>query len=255
MAELNEILSGQTTEPVTERARGEDGRFTTATPAESVPEPTPEPVPAPVAAAAPVVEPVVDHVPQAALLDERRKRQQYERELSELREQMRAQTQPKPEPPKDVWEDPAAYISAETKRARDEAVREAQEMMRHQMANLSEQQARARHADYDEKSAAFAARIESDPVLRSELNRVIVNGDDLGEFVYKTASRLQEVEQVGNFDAYRQKVESEIRSKLEAEFAARKPVVPQSLNGEPSPSSTTETWKGPAPLEQILKRK
>jgi hypothetical protein len=201
-----------------------------------------------------VLEPVVDHVPQAALLDERRKRQQYERELSELREQLKARETPV-QPPKDVWEDPAAYISAEAKRARDEAVREAQTMMRHQFANMSEQQARAKYPDYDAKSAAFAARLEVDPVLRSELNRVVDRNGDLGEFVYKTEARLQEVEQIGNLDSYRTKLEADIRAKLEAEFAARKPVVPQSLNGEPSPSSTTEAWKGPAPLEQILKRK
>jgi hypothetical protein len=189
-------------------------------------------------------------------LDERRKRQQYERELNELREQMRAQVQqPAPQPPKDVWEDPAAYISAEAQRARDEAIREAQTMMRHQFANMSEQAARAKYPDYDAKSAAFAARLEVDPVLRSELNRVVDRNGDLGEFVYKTEARLQEVEQIGNLDTYRQKLEADIRAKIMSEMQVQKPAVPQSLNATPSPAAHTETWTGPPPLEALLKRK
>ena len=249
MAELDEILSGEESGPVAEQPRDEKGRFA---PVESTVEPvTPEPA-APPAAPEPVTAPVEvkppepDHVPTAALLDERRKRQQIERELAEIRQRLEKPS----EPEKDIWEDPAAYVSA----AEQRAVQKAQEMMRHQFANMSEAAARQRHPDYDEKRAVLEARLESDPVLRSELNRTIDNGGDLGEFVYKTASRLQEIESVGNLDSYRQKLEADIRAKVMAELA-QKPQVPQSLNSTSSPSSHTETWGGPPPLDEILKRK
>jgi hypothetical protein len=61
---------------------------------------------------------------------------------------------------------------------------------------------------------------------------------------------MTELKDIG---AYKAKMEAEIRAKLEAEYAKRTPV-PQSLNTIPSPSTSTETWSGPPPLEAILKR-
>jgi hypothetical protein len=250
MADLDAILSGKETESV-EQPRDEDGRWVAAGDAPEVPEvappaavvPEPEPVKAP--------EPIEDRVPQAALLDERRKRQQAERESQELREQL--ERAKKPPVDEDVWADPGKAISA----AEQRAIAAAEAKMREQAfaidANFSERLARRDYKDYDEKRAVFQARLESDPVLQSALNRHVENGGDLGQFVYTTATKLQELEQVGNLDAYRDKIRSEERAKLEAEM--KRPAVPQSLNATPSPTTTTEHWSGPPPLDAILKRK
>lgn len=258
MADLDAILSGtETPEPVVERPRGEDGRWLplaeadTAPPAETPPEAKPEPARAEVPAPAPVVEPPEDRVPQAALLDERRKRQAYERELVELREQLKARETPKPDT--DIWTDPEAYVSAAEKRAIAAAEARMADMVGHITANVSEQFARRQYPDYDTKRAEFTKRLESDPVIKAEFNRHIAEGGDLGEFVYSTATKLQQMAELTNIDAYRQKVEAEVRAKLESEYAKRSPV-PQSLNSIPSPATSTETWSGPPPLDAILKR-
>jgi hypothetical protein len=191
-------------------------------------------------------------VPQAALLDERRKRQAYEREVSELREQL-AKVQAPAKPDADIWTDPEAYVSAAEKRAIAAAEARMSDMVGHIQANVSEQFARRQYPDYDAKRAAFTQRLESDPVIKAEFNRHIAEGGDLGEFVYSTATKLQQFAEVGNIDAYRQKVEAEVRARLEAEYAKRTPV-PQSLNSISSPATNTETWSGPPPLDAILKR-
>lgn len=261
MADLDTILSGtETPEPVAakEQPRGEDGRWIPATeadtapPAATTPEPTPEPVKAEAPPPPPKVEAPEERVPQAALLDERRKRQAYERELQELREQL-ARTKAEPQPKKDIWEDPEAYVSAAEQRAIAAAEAKMADMVGHINANISEKLARRQYPDYDAKRELFAQRLEADPIIRSEFNRHIAEGGDVGEFVYSTASRLQELAEVRGIDAYRQKVEAEVRARLEAEYAKRTPV-PQSLNSIPSPATTTETWSGPPPLDAILKR-
>lgn len=254
MADLDAILSGQD-EPV-EQPRDENGRWVpaaeseTAPPAETPPETKPEPVQA--EAPAPVVEPPEDRVPQAALLDERRKRQAYERELTELREQLARVKEPA-KPDADIWTDPEAYVSAAEKRAIAAAEARMADMVGHIQANVSEQFARRQYADYDAKRVEFTKRLESDPVIRAEFNRHIAEGGDLGEFVYSTATRLHEMAELKDIGAYKAKMEAEIRARLEAEYAKRTPV-PQSLNTIPSPSTSTETWSGPPPLEAILKR-
>lgn len=261
MAELDEILSGAETEPEGQ-PRGEDGRFIPTTPpVESTPEPEPTPQVAedPPPAATPVAEPPEERVPQAALLDERRKRQQYERELAELREQLRAkETPPEPaKPPADVWSDPEGYISAAEKRAAELAESRVSQRLAHVEANISERLARREHADYDEKRTVFMERLASDPVLKSEFNRHLNEGGDLGEFVYETAGRLQELQEVrsiGSIQAYREKIAAEVRAQILAE-RSQPSAVPQSLNVTPSPATSTETWSGPPPLDEILKRK
>lgn len=269
MAELDAILSGVETPseaaPI-ERARGEDGRFvSTAPPAEPTPEAVVPPEPEPQAEAPPPpppTPPVVDEeerVPKAALQDERRKRQQYEREVAELREWRRQQEEKASQavtPPANVWENPEAYISAATQKAREDAIRETQAMLGHQLANASEKAARKLYPDYDQVRAEFSERLAADPVLQSELNRT--DPADIGEFVYTTMNRLkalQEVQAVGSIEQLRAKIREEERAKLLAETPRPPTNVPQSLNRTPSPASNTEDWKGPTPLEGILKRK
>jgi hypothetical protein len=124
--------------PESGQPRDESGRFASQAPAEPVaaaapvaaPEATPAPVPA-----APVealkAEP--GHVPISALLDEREKRQRFERELSELRAQQR---QPEPPPSFQTPEEIAAYVQREASNAAWSA-----------KVEFSEGQAREKHTD------------------------------------------------------------------------------------------------------------
>jgi hypothetical protein len=260
MADLDTILSGgedtTSTEPAVERPRGEDGRWLPYAEAETAP---PAVVETPPEAPTPVVEPKAedDRVPQAALLDERRKRQSTERELQELRFEIeRLKGQP-PETPKaeaeDFWTAPEKALSATEKRAIAAANARIDEVTGHMAANFSERFARKQWPDYDAKREAFTARLESDPVIKAEFNRHISEGGDLGEFVYETGTKILEYAEQRD-PGFREKVRAEERAKLELEMKATRPVVPQSLNGISSPVSSTETWSGPPPLEAILKR-
>lgn len=257
MAELDEILAGQDPQP-----RGEDGRWvstdtpeeTAATPA--VPEPTPEPEKVEDPAPIPIAEPVEDRIPAAALLDERRKRQERDRENQELRDQLR-QLQERPAQPEnvpDLFEKPDERLTLVEQRARQSAIEEMERRMLNREANKSERQARKKWTDYDDRRAVFEARIKSDPVLASEFHRSVIQGDDdLGEFVYETVGKIQKMEQLRDPN-YLKTFEAEIEARVRKELSAAKPPVPQSLNATPSPASTTETWSGPPPLEAILKR-
>lgn len=82
----------------------------TVEPVETVVTPEPETEPAPVAEIEPVVQeqvqPAPQHVPLAAMLDERDKRKALEAELAQFRAQ---QAQQQPEPAPDMFEDPDGY--------------------------------------------------------------------------------------------------------------------------------------------------
>jgi hypothetical protein len=265
-SDLSEILSGR---DVSAQPRDEHGRFApvdSAPPAEpeKTPEPAPTPAPvAPVEAAPAVAEPVAApqmprQIPEAALLDERRKRQEYERKLAELEQRMAQLQAPPPaapakaEPPADFWSDPQGFIEAQMQQARQAALSEAEVRMRHQFAEVCELNARTRYADYDEVRDAFLARVEQDPVLRAELSQA----RDPAEFAYKTGKRLSEVEQFGSLDQWREQERARIRAELEAQFKPQAPAVPQSLNAEPSPAvSSPHVESFDKSLAQILQRK
>lgn len=107
-----------------DQPRDEAGRFASKSDSQPAPEPTPEPPaseppaqvqpasePAPEPTSQPVsapVQPPPGYIPMAAVLDEREKRQKYERELEELRRKFEEATR-KPPQPLDPIADPEAF--------------------------------------------------------------------------------------------------------------------------------------------------
>ena len=239
----------------------------------SEPAPEPEPTPAAVETVAPATEGVQseppapqlpprgedgkwkkreDHaVPLEALLAEREKRQAAERALEERRAA---------EPLPDVWADPAAFVEAKVKEAESrlltEADNRAEVKARQLFLHYTETAARARYADYDQMRTVFQEEAQRNPVLATQLR----DAPDPADFIYrqgKTAAELRDVG--GDLSAYRKRIESEIRQKVEREMAARAPsALPQSLNTEPSRGAGIQGspgWAGPTPLEDILPTK
>lgn len=269
MAELDAILSGADIddEPATAAASpGREKPEDSAPPAEP-PAPTAgksEPPPAP------TTEPAADdRVPVAALKDERSKRQEFERENAELRRKLedaeRRLAPPRPETvtpedeslPEDFYENPGKALANVRRQAREEAVAAAEAKRLEHDVMRSERAARKRYADYDEKRAAFAERVQSDPVIRAEFNKAIAEGEDFGDYVYETATKLQQYGGIRSIEDIR----AQVRKELEAELAAKRPPaepaapvapVPTSLNATPSPTTTSREWSGPPPLEEIL---
>lgn len=236
-------------------ARGDKGRFASPTPGEpevapkepaseaviAKPDPTPVPVaPVAVAPVAPVVpvESEKERAYQRGMLEERQKRQAAEARLREL--------ESPPKPPVDPWQDlPGALQSQKEQLA---------EALFVQNCNLSERFARREHKDYDEVRNVFMEHAQSNPILFQQMRQA----EDPATFAYSEGLRIRELKDVnGDFGAYRSKLETDIRAKVEAEFATKygvKPVVvPTSLNSETSPAVTTEVYAGPPPLASILR--
>lgn len=256
MATMDEML-----EKGDERLRDEQGRFTKADESEAPPAPEPEleaeaPAEAPAEPAPPPpeeppkVEPREDFVPQAALMDERRKRQQYEQQLQALQRQLEDLQKPKQEPvaaqpPGDFWDDPQGFVSAAEKRAVEQAEQRINEQMRHQYATMCETIARSQYQDYDETRDVFLDRVKDDPVLRAELARA----ENPALFAYQTGKRLKEYAR--SPDDIRKEIEAKVRAELAGQAQAQ-PQVPQSLNTETSPAASSEQWAGPTPLSNII---
>lgn len=288
MAELDEILRGDP------QPRDEHGRFakSDAPPASSEPAaeaaPAPESVtPTPVAEtpadAAPSAPPTVapstapapdsapGKIPEAALLDERRKRQErdqwlkerderidrLERQLAEL-SQGRQAPQASPEPaaapaelPADFWENPQAHMQAYGERIRTETLTAARHEQRELYARTCETIARRHYADYDEVRPVFLERLRQDPILQADFAKA----DDPAEFAYTQGKRLREMAEIGDPMALKRRV-----AELEAQLsAAPKPAaaavqLPQSLNAESSAPSTVAP-SGRTPLSALTTTK
>jgi hypothetical protein len=170
----------------------------------------------------------------AAIIDERRKRQEAEQRYADLL----AQTQKPVEKPS-VFDNEDAAISAR--------VTEGTRGLRESLYKMSVKTARALYKDFGDAEQAFSEAMERDPRLIQGLQ----NSDDPGEFIYSMGIHVRELADVGgDLMKYRDKVTAASQSKLDeqskqiaamtaeietlkksqAELAA----VPRSLNGLPS---------------------
>jgi hypothetical protein len=132
----------------------------------------------------------------AAIIDERRKRQEAERELAELKGS-------KTEAP-DFFADPEKAVEAK--------VQQIVAPIREKFFKQSITTAASAHTDFEQAAEVFAGMVEADPALRSQW----LADDDPGEFIYRAAT---------NTPAHREKFASELKSQLsakDAEIAALK---------------------------------
>lgn len=244
---LGGILSGETAptpEPVA----------TPATPAAPEPAPaqTPEPhspepapasaIPEPVAAAP--QQPMTDKEKAfyTAMSEERRKRQEIERKFNELQ-----QAQP-PQEPKAFWDDPEAALQT--------FKHEVDRVVTTTRMDTAEQIARSKYNDFDDKINVFAEVLQSTPGLREHW----MQAPDPAEFAYRTGKNYMELQQAGNIDSLRAKIESEVRAKVEAEMRAKDEArkaelaaIPPSLSNAQSAPGNKAVWGGPPSLDDILK--
>jgi hypothetical protein len=237
------------------RARDENGRFVSVTPTEEPKETKTAEAPkaeapkvdatpvTPVEATPPVVTPPVVPVEtekeiayKKAMQAEREKRQALQAELEALKA-------PKPEPI-DPWTDLPGALAQQQKTF--------QEQLRQQRLLVSEEIAREKHKDFEEVIGHFNEAVQSNPALASQM----VEARNPAEFAYKQGLLHKELGSVnGDPIAYRSKLESDIRAKVEAEFKAKygdKTPVPASLNSDSSPVIATPTYEGPPKLSTLL---
>lgn len=237
---------------------------TPTTPEQSAVDPAPEPAlsaPTGEIDAAPPAEPMPapsESVPQKALLDERRKRQELQRRLEELEAQIH-QTRPQPEP------QAAPDWELEPKQAASHFA-EQLEIARYQdRVSITEEILREKHTDYDEVAAAFAEAARNDPHMRE----AVFKAPNPARYAYQAGKMLMLMRNIGNDpDSYRAKIEAEVLAKYGIQPGSEgqsrettpnpKPPaaqVPRSLARDVSQvprNSRGQFDSGPAPLEDLI---
>lgn len=190
---------------------------------------------------------------EAGIAAERRSRQEAERRALELEQRfaaLEAKLNP-PAPPPDPASDPQGYAQTMEQRL--------QVMEINHKVNTSAAVARLRHQDFDEALGKWNEIIKAEPHLYLQA----VQNDDPAEWVYQHVKRQQIMSEIGTDpNAYRARIEAELRQKLEAEYAARAPqnvltppAPPPSLAGVRSNGRLSEAvWSGPPTLQSIFKR-
>lgn len=228
----------------------------------------------PPAAAKPDSEP--DHVPRAALLDERKKRQALENQLEQFQRQMQVQQRPpqpqQPEIPKDLWwTDPEKAAALQ----REELQREQQRAIFETRAELSETIVAAQYPDYTEMRDTFAQAAQA-ALARGEdyLMRQLMSSPNPAKFAYEMGKRIALANEIQDPQSYRQKIEAEAEAAFREKYGIpddpqgqpgqqvqqRQPVnsapVPKSLGKAPSaqPRANNGQYasRGPTPLEDII---
>lgn len=197
-------------------------------------------------------------VPIQALLEEREKRQQYERELKDFRDQQEKAKSPKLP---DYFENPDEYNAA-IERMVQERVSGVEQRVNQQMSqawlSMSERAAKARYTDFDAMLEAFSKEAETNPVLAAQM----MQSPDPGEYVYQTGRKLQALSSTPDLDSLREQMREEIRAELlaearkgEDEKRARLDSIPKSLSREQSAAGPRESEWQPTSLEDALRRR
>lgn len=278
---LDEILSTNDSSKGDSRPRDDRGRWVStpepealeaeSTPpepqAQAAPEPTPQPeraAPEPEAPAAPPPSQPRDPVRglEAGIAAERDKRQAVERQFSDYRQAMEQRfaalearlQQPAPMAPQapqfDVNQD---ALFSEPAKVFDTFGQQIQsrigESFTNQALDMAEWTMRRFAPDYDEARAAFLAASQRDPALKAGAAGKAPY--ELVEHVYAQGKEL--------LNAEKQRWMERLRPEFEKQFAApsqqaARPVAPQSLNAEPSPSAPVVEFK-PTPLGKALRTK
>lgn len=144
-----------------------------------------------------------DTVPLAALKAERDKRQAYERELAQLREQQKQATQP------NFYEAPDQYVA--------QAVQQVQMQATQRLYAALEAQAREAHPDYDEVLAEVEAHCAENPAIGPQ----ILNSPNPAIAAYRYGKQLRDMKAMQNPEEYRAKLKAEILAELQKESEAK----------------------------------
>jgi hypothetical protein len=184
-------------------------------------------------------------VPITALMDERRKRQ-------ELQKQVDGFNAKKPEPAPDIFDDQAAYTEHQTSQMNSALFNE--------RANISEFHARREFKDLDKDIEAFQLLKSDNPSLMTQVQ----NSPSPYHEIHSIVERHEKMERMQNVEEFekttRAELEIKIRSEIEAEMKGKAEIkeklrdsIPTSLVNEPSKGTVSgQSWGGPSPLEDIL---
>jgi hypothetical protein len=92
-----------------------------------------------------------------------------------------------------------------------------------------EAQAREQYADYDEAFAELEEQAADNPMLVQK----VMQSPNPALAAYKLGKQLQELKKLQDPDAYRKQIEAEVRTKIEAEYAAKEKARTDAANAIP----------------------
>ena len=144
-----------------------------------------------------------------AAIDERRKRQVLEQHYANLQQQEKQE-----EPKTDFWENPELVVQ-QTVQA---AVSKVQQESNARILNMSEAQARSKYGDYQEKFEIFSQMVGRDPAVYQQM----LNQADPAEYAYRAASRLKDIQEIGNIGDWRERERAKLKQELMAEMETSK---------------------------------
>jgi len=203
-------------------------------------------------------------IPRRAYEDERRKRQDWkekaarlEGELAAVRRQQEEAQQRAAAPPPQQYQ-PPPDPAADPRGFAQYALMEQQKAMLNERLNTSEMMLRDKIGDekLNEYVAEFRTMANADPALFGKL----YSQPHPYSWMTREVDRLRLVRDVGDDPAaYRAKIESEARTKWEAEAAARPPPISPAAGMQPSLANarsvagrTAGAWSGEPSLEDVL---
>lgn len=237
-AEAEAVETPPEAEAAPERPRDEYGRFLPKGEQEAEPpavEASPGASPAP-------SEPPLDH---AALLGERRRRQELERQLEEVLNANR----PPPQPAPSIWEDEEGALQHFGSRVVDQATQAATFNAR---LDMSEMLVRQQNPDFEEAKGRFLEMMRENPAIQQQA----LSDPHPWDFAYRYVKNADRMNEIGatNVADLEAKLREQIRAELQAEAV-------QAISGTAPPTLSAErnagprsgpAWAGPAPLDDIL---
>jgi hypothetical protein len=230
------VETGEAQPETVERPRGPDGKFIAKGEAET-----------PTEAASPAaVEPPLDH---AALLGERRRRQEAEARIAEYEARFAQQPQA-PQAPQgapDMFEDPEGYTRYIASQAAQVARQEAYGQFQYQRIGMAAAQFAPTVPDYEDKVQVFQQMVAVNPHLLQELYRA----PNPAEYAYNTAKTQIEISQYGGLEKM---IEARVADALKSQPAQQAtPPIPDTLADAQSARGSSASLTVPT-LDDILKR-
>lgn len=222
--DLEAILTGEEVEAV-EQPRDEQGKFAEVT------EPTGE---------EPAEEPAADESPsseESKVEDKSAVQAGLEAELARIRAKNRelegrVNQQAQPEQRPDFFEDPDAALTTLEQRVEQKIAKA--------RIDWSEQSARQRYEDFDNKIEVFTEIANENPMLWQQMTA----SPDPADFAYKQADQVLKMREFGDISSFEEKIRADERIKAEEKAKAEYEAKLRELSGLPQPLSDTRATGG-----------
>lgn len=186
-------------------------------------------------------EPQFEH---AAVIGERKRRQDAEARIAALEQQIQQAQQEPPAPPPSIWEDEQGALQHHGDTIAARATFNAR-------LDMSEMLASQAHQDFDEMKAKFVEMMGLNPALQQQA----LAAKHPWEKAYQIARNAAKMEALGAVDVA--DMEAKLREQIVAELTASRPAqtaLPHSLADAPAGRGSVQPGQQPFTLEDIIGR-